>query len=188
MQFDLTEREQEVLEKLGWRLVDIANDDRRAYVEIENWSPAGEDLCEMIDVDEWDTFATATRKWAQSFDEEEHVELYVGMRGKQGVHSTIRELVDDAEAIQAMFNDLADAIEAIYDELDVDEDKEGRTVRTYRVPLVWQMFGSVEVEARNKEEAIRKALFSPEVPLPEGTYVDSSLEVDDSIQIEVRGI
>lgn len=184
MQFELTERELEVLEKLDWRLVDITNDDRMAYVEIENWSPAGEDLCETIAVDQWDTFATATRKWAEYFDKDEHVELYVNMRGKRGVPSSIRELVDDAEAIQAMFYDLADAIEALYDERDED----GMTVKEYRVPLVWQMYGSVLVEAKNEDEAIRKALHSPNMPLPEGTYVDDSADIDDSIGIEVTRV
>lgn len=184
MQFELTERELEVLEEHDWRLIDVATDEHHAYVEIENWSPAGEDLCEMIFIDEWDTFATATRKWAESFDKDEHVELYVNMRGKRGVPSSIRELIDDAEAIQAMFNDLADAIEALYDERDEDDS----TLKEYRVPLVWQMYGSVLVEAKNENEAIRKALHSPNMPLPEGTYVDDSADIDDSIDIEVTRV
>lgn len=184
MQFKLSEKEREVLEKLDWRLVDITNDDRMAYVEIENWSPAGENLCETITVDEWDSFPTAVRKWAQSFNKDEHVELWAGSRGKNGVPFTIRELVEDAEAIQAMFYDLADAIEALYDELEDDDSY----VKVYRVPLLWQMYGSVLVEATNEDEATYKAMRSLNVSLPEGKYVEDTAEIDDCIDIEVTRV
>ena len=178
--FELTDREQEILEEQGWRLLDIETEGNKAYVEIENWSPAGEDLPETIFIDENDTFASAARKWADSFDKDEHVELWVESRGKRGVPSTIRELVDDAEEIQQMFNDLADALEGIEDEEECEEIKE------YRVPVVWQMYGHIWVEARSKKEAIEKALHDPDYPLPEGNYVDDSLTLDDTVEIEVH--
>lgn len=39
----------------------------------------------------------------------------------------------------------------------------------YRVPLVWQMYGHMDVEAKSLHEAIEYAL-GPECPLPEGSY------------------
>lgn len=56
--------------------------------------------------------------------------------------------------------------------------------REYRVPLIWQMFGCVYVEAETEEEAIEIALGS-ETPLPNGYYVEDSCVVDDTIKIEV---
>lgn len=58
-------------------------------------------------------------------------------------------------------------------------------MKYFRVPLVWQMYGHVWVEAETEEEAIELAL-GDEVPLPEGNYIDDSVEVDDLCPIEVR--
>ena len=50
----------------------------------------------------------------------------------------------------------------------------------YRVPLVWQMYGHMDVEAKSLHEAIKYAL-GPECPLPEGSYVDDSIMVDSVV-------
>jgi len=55
--------------------------------------------------------------------------------------------------------------------------------KTYRIPLVWQMYGHITVEAESESEAIEYAL-GPECPLPEGNYVDDSVQVDDLTEIE----
>lgn len=44
----------------------------------------------------------------------------------------------------------------------------------FKVPLVWQEYGHVYVNAATKEEAIAYAL-GPECPLPQGDYVDDSV-------------
>lgn len=51
---------------------------------------------------------------------------------------------------------------------------------TFRVPLVWQMYGYLDVEANTLQEAIDYAL-GPEAPLPEGNYLDDSVAIDDII-------
>ena len=48
---------------------------------------------------------------------------------------------------------------------------------TYRIPLVWQMYGHCYVEANSLEDAIKIAL-GPDTPLPDGFYVDDSVAVD----------
>ena len=48
---------------------------------------------------------------------------------------------------------------------------------TYRIPLVWQMYGHCDVDANSLEEAIEIAL-GPDTPLPDGSYVDDSITVD----------
>lgn len=53
-------------------------------------------------------------------------------------------------------------------------------MKSYRIPLVWQMYGHVDVEAETLDEAIEYAL-GPECPLPEGNYVDDSIQVDDLV-------
>ena len=53
----------------------------------------------------------------------------------------------------------------------------------YKIPLVWQMYGHVWVEAENSEKAIEHAL-GPDCPLPDdGEYVDGSIAVDDCVSI-----
>ncbi len=48
---------------------------------------------------------------------------------------------------------------------------------TYRIPLVWQMYGHCDIDANSLEEAIEIAL-GPDTPIPEGDYVDDSVAVD----------
>ena len=56
--------------------------------------------------------AEKVEEYAQDFDVDEHVERWIDARkrGVSGVPSTIRELLEDAEAIQKMLNDLAEAL------------------------------------------------------------------------------
>lgn len=51
---------------------------------------------------------------------------------------------------------------------------------SFRIPLVWQMYGHVDVEADTLDDAIEYAL-GPDCPLPEGEYVDDSIQVDDLV-------
>ena len=48
---------------------------------------------------------------------------------------------------------------------------------TYRIPLIWQMYGHCYVEANSLEDAIKIAL-GPETPLPDGLYVEDSVVAD----------
>ena len=51
---------------------------------------------------------------------------------------------------------------------------------SFRIPLVWQMYGHVDVEADTLDDAI-EYVFGPDCPLPEGEYVDDSIQVDDLV-------
>ena len=48
---------------------------------------------------------------------------------------------------------------------------------TYRIPLVWQMYGHCHVEASSLKDAIKIAL-GPDTPLPYSSYVGDSVAVD----------
>lgn len=54
--------------------------------------------------------------------------------------------------------------------------------KTYRIPVVWQSWGVMEIEAESLEEAKAKAIDS-ETPLPESNYVDDSIEIDEESAI-----
>lgn len=50
-------------------------------------------------------------------------------------------------------------------------------MKTYRIPVIWEMWGVYEVEAPNIEEAERIAL--DELPVPDkGHYIDDGMTVD----------
>lgn len=51
---------------------------------------------------------------------------------------------------------------------------------TYQIPLIWQVYGKVTVEAASLREAVDYAL-GPECPLPEGDYLDESVMVDEAV-------
>ena len=96
---ELAEKYMDVLEKLDWSVCGYTEDDR---VELENYSPAGEDLIICVDVPD---FPKSVAEYADGFDVDEHVELWIESRGKDGVPGTARELVEDAEAIDKMLRD-----------------------------------------------------------------------------------
>ena len=51
-------------------------------------------------------------------------------------------------------------------------------MKTYKIGLIWQMYGYVEVEANSLAAAIH-IVHSTDVPLPEnGEYIEGSFEVD----------
>lgn len=57
---------------------------------------------------------------------------------------------------------------------------------TYRIPLIWQMYGHCCIDASSLEEAIEIAL-GPDTPLPDGSYVDDSVAVDYEVLELDRG-
>ena len=47
----------------------------------------------------------------------------------------------------------------------------------YKIPSVWQMYGVMEIQAENLDEAIEKA---HDAALPDGDYLQDSFEVDEA--------
>lgn len=75
--------------------------------DIQWYSPAGEDFHLNIDSE---SFLSDFMFQAESFDVDEHVELWIESRGKRGVPNTVREIVEDAEAIQKKLLHVAERI------------------------------------------------------------------------------
>ncbi len=103
---ELEQRYIETLEELGWSVSSYTDDGR---VEINRYSPAGEDFSICVAVND---FPQAVAKCAEDFDVDEHVEMWIEGRksGVSGIPSSIRELLEDAEAIERMIQELADAL------------------------------------------------------------------------------
>lgn len=94
----------DVVEGLGWNILGDLNDTR---VELQKESLAGEDFVFGVDTAD---FLKEIIEYADGFDIDEHVELWVEHRGEGGCPSTVRELVEDAEDIKEMLKTLADAL------------------------------------------------------------------------------
>ena len=100
----LDKKYKEVCEDLDWRV----NEDEET-IELGRRSPAGEDFFFSVDVE---NFVEDVKKYAFNFDTEEHIEMWIDARknGVRGVPS-IRELVQDADEIQKMLQELAEALQ-----------------------------------------------------------------------------
>ena len=96
--------------------------DNRTYAEMEKYSPAGEDFLMVIDFDkdnQADSFRRDLRSYYEGFDVDEHVEMWIPSMGEGGCPSSVRDLVEDAEAIESMICDLLEVLE----EMEVDDDE-----------------------------------------------------------------
>lgn len=103
---ELEQKYIEILEENDWSISSYIDGGR---VEVQKYSPAGEDFSMCVEVE---NFPESVREYANNFDADEHAEMWIKARGIVfGVPESIRELIDDAKAIQDMLNELADALE-----------------------------------------------------------------------------
>ncbi|MBR4212302.1 MAG: hypothetical protein IKR84_07955 [Oscillibacter sp.] len=102
----MNERYREICERLDWKVT--AYED--GTVELEKYSPAGEDFSFVVEAD---GFVENVKEYAAGFDVDEHIEMWIMAKrsGTQGVPSA-RELVHDAEDIDKMLQELTAALEA----------------------------------------------------------------------------
>lgn len=105
-------------EELDWSytVYEEQGQNNRLYIELEKYSPAGEDF--LMDIDfkaenQAETFLKDLWDYADNFDVDEHVEMWLPSRGKGGCPSTARELVEDAEAIVEMIKELHEELDSI---------------------------------------------------------------------------
>ena len=103
---ELEQRYIDILKENDWNVSSYTEDGR---VELETYSPVGEDFSIIVEVE---NFPESVREYANDFDANEHAEMWIEARGKvNGVPDSIRELIEDAEAIQDMLDELAYALE-----------------------------------------------------------------------------
>lgn len=93
-----------VIESLDWH---ISYDPDDVSIEIGRISPAGEDFSFEVYAKD---FPQGVIEAADDFDPDDHAEIWISHRGERGCPSSIRELIEDAEAIKEMLRELADAM------------------------------------------------------------------------------
>lgn len=102
----LNPKYRDICESLDWTIREY--DD--GTVEVCQASPAGEDFFFTANVK---NFPQEVERYADDFDPDDHIAMWIEARknGVAGVPTT-RELVHDAEAIQKMLKELAEALTA----------------------------------------------------------------------------
>lgn len=98
---------EEAANSVGWEVHEENESGGTTIYRFSRFSPSEEDLeyyarPERLLDDLWDNY--------RFFDVDEHVELWVGSRGQNGVPGTIRELLEDAEAIDKLLEQLFEAV------------------------------------------------------------------------------
>ena len=58
-------------------------------------------------------------------------------------------------------------------------------MKLYKIPVMWQMYGYMDIEAETLDEAKEEA-YSFLQPLPDGDYMDGSFEVDEQYMVELN--
>lgn len=101
----------EVVENNGFSMGGVNKQNNGYYVEINQFTPAGEDWWEVIWFDGTNEgFAYGVKERYLDFDVDEEVEVWVENRGKGGVPSSIKTLVMDAEWKEKKLEKLADTL------------------------------------------------------------------------------
>ncbi len=60
-------------------------------------------------------------------------------------------------------------------------------MNTYTIPCVWQMYGTMQIEAESLEQAKEIAL-NPNTKLPNGSYIEDSFELDSDMVEEMNNL
>lgn len=105
----------ELLENNGFSVNDVEqNGESGYYVELNQSTPEGEDWWVTITYDGTDEdFIREFKTHADYFDVDEEVEIWVDSRGKNGVPSSIRALVEDAEWKEETLKNTADDLDEL---------------------------------------------------------------------------
>ena len=86
-------------------------------IDLETYSPEGEDVIVSLIYDGTEEdFIREFISYANNFDADEHAEMWVNSRGKNGVPDNIRDLLEDAEWIKYTLMEIADELKELDEE------------------------------------------------------------------------
>lgn len=97
----------DVLDRLEWCMYE----DDCGNADLRKVSPAGEDFGFFVSLG---NIVEDVKKYALDFNTEEHIQMWIQAKfeGVSGVPS-VRELVEDADAIKEMLQELSDNLESV---------------------------------------------------------------------------
>ena len=104
----------DVLEENDFSVCSIDEQGKEYVSELEWYSPAGEDVIITVWFNGTNSgFVDAFTNYAADFDPDEHAEMWVESRFENGVPYSIRELINDADAINEMLESMAIKLNAL---------------------------------------------------------------------------
>ena len=106
---------------MGWSYDEIDYSNNEGGYEFYQYSPAGEDFSftacygskDLSDDEKGKNLIADIESYYDNYDPEEHAELWIEGRGQNGAPSSIRALLDDADAIDGMLKELSDELTKI---------------------------------------------------------------------------
>lgn len=124
----------DVIDKFDFVCSEVEEQDEEFYVELSQYTPAGEDWREIIwfngtDVD----FVKDLRNRIADFDIDEEVEKWIPSRGQNGVPEKISDLLEDAEWKLEKLEDLCNELECTVFEMNKKTTVEITMEKTMRV-------------------------------------------------------
>lgn len=185
-------------EELDWTyaVYEEPRQNNRTFVEMGKYSPAGEDFSMIIDFDAEDqaeSFLKDLWDYADNFDIDDHVEMWLPERGKGGCPDTARELVEDAEAIVEMIKELYGQMDSVL-HLELSDEQSARCDEIYNAvyemckvvagdeELEWDMhyIGEIaEMTAKMMSDRGYKVRFPAIVTEEDGTqHIEEYYELD----------
>ena len=93
--------------------VDFDNDTNPIGLELETWSPAGEDFLVCLYGSNDDEILHSLYEYAENFDPEEHALFCVNMRGAPGIRTLLRDADKMAENLNSMCDHLSNAVKKV---------------------------------------------------------------------------
>ena len=94
-----------IIENEGW----VVADEGDQYL-ISKYSPAGEDFGFTIEKGTSEEMSERIIDYVNDFDADEHAKMWIDNRQTNGVPQSIRDLIDDADAIKEMLLELQDVV------------------------------------------------------------------------------
>ena len=86
-------------------------------VDLETYSPEGEDVIIPLIYDGTEEdFIRQFERYAEDFDAEDHAEMWIESRGKNGVPDSIKNLLEDAEWIKDTLMEITDELKNLDNE------------------------------------------------------------------------
>ena len=88
-------------------------DECKDEIDFGKHTPCGEDWYEHLDFKTADSFIEDLDRRVDGFDIDDEVEVWVGMRGKNGVPERITDLIEDAEWKKQELEDLLKELKGV---------------------------------------------------------------------------
>lgn len=104
-----------IMQELEWNVgTPKRNKESNTELEVETWSPAGENIVDYLIFDGTpDDLLRELKERYDSFDVDDHVAMWVEARQSRSGIPNIRTLVDDADAIEDMYLKLYESVEKL---------------------------------------------------------------------------